>query len=443
MEETIVKNFQLSLFYDLQHFIQTSGFYRKYYLLFQALDLSEVPAKNHDIGRDGYSRHAMIRAFIVKQLEEIKSIPRLIEFLESHPVLVDMCSFEGGVLPDESQFYRFLKYTKNSVLEAVHHHINRALVKEGVASLDTFIIDSKPVMAATRENNLKNPKRNTRDKTKQPQRNPQATLGYYSYQQVDGKKNNFIFFWGYRTHVIVSTQGIPLVEVTLPNNRTDAQVAKKLIKKLKRVFKFENGAIFIADAAYDEREIYNLIVEKMKSTALIPINPRNRQPEKTLGAHGCPLCDAGIEMKSSGTWIDGPRHRLKFRCPIKTDHTLIQKYSGDCPLDHPRFSKGSAYGCTKYLDVTDDARSRVPRDTRWFKTTYRKRIIVEQYFARLGERDVEQTTHYQLRSVQNQMTIAHLAMSLIAKAAAILMKQPEKIRWYRTFANEYQVAKVA
>ncbi|MBU4212576.1 MAG: hypothetical protein KKD33_08325, partial [Verrucomicrobia bacterium] len=45
-----------------------------------------------------------------------------------------------------------------------------------------------------------------------------ATLSYYSYQQVDGKKDNFIFFWGYRTHVIVSKEGIPLVSVTLPNN---------------------------------------------------------------------------------------------------------------------------------------------------------------------------------------------------------------------------------
>ena len=438
-----MNNFQLSLFYDLQHFIQTSGFYRKYYLLFQALDLSDVPGKNRGIGRDGYSSHAMIRAFIVKRLEEIKSAPRLIEFLDAQPVLADMCGFEGGVLPDDSQFYRFLKHTKNSLLQAVHLKINSALVNEGVATLDTFMIDSKPVMAATRENNLKNPKRNTRDKTKQPKRNPQASLGYYSYQEVNGKKDNYIFFWGYRTHVIVSAEGIPLVEVTQPNNRTDAQVAKKLIKKLKRLFKFENGALFIADAAYDERDIYNLIVEKMKSTALIPINPRNRQPEKTLGAHGCPLCDAGIEMKSDGAWIDGERHRIKFRCPIKTDRALAQKHPGGCPVEHPRFSHDNAYGCTKYLDVTDDARSRVPRDSQWFKTNYKKRIAVEQYFARLGEREVEQTTHYQLRSIQNQMTIAHLAMSLIAKAAAILMKQPKKIRCYRTFANDYRIDKVA
>ena len=438
-----MKNFQLSLFYDLQHFIQTSDFHRKYFLLFKSLDLSDVPDRNIGVGCSGHSRHALIRAFIVKHLEEIKSVPRLIEFLDAHPVLTEMCGFSMGALPDKSQFYRFLQHTKNSVLENIHLKINRTLVDEGVVSLDTFIIDSKPVMAATRQNNFKNPKRNTRDKTRKPKRNPQAALGYYSYQQVNGHKNNFMFFWGYRTHVIVSVEGVPLVEVTLPNNKTDAQVAKKLIRKHKRFFRFKNGAIFIADATYDERDFYNLIVEKMKSKAVIPINPRNQKPEKTFGPHGCPICEAGLEMKSAGSWSEGPRKRLKFRCPLKTNRAIVKKYPAGCPIDHPRFLEGSGYGCTKYLDVTDDARAQVPRDTKWFKTTYNKRIVVEQYFARLGDREVEQTTHYKLRSVQNQMTIAHLSRSLIAKAAAVLMQRPDKIRCFRTFAKEYRVDLVA
>ncbi len=102
-------NFQLSLFYDLQYFIQNSGFYRKYFLLFKSLDLSHVPDRNLGRGCTGHSRHAIIKALIVKHLEEIKSIPRLIEFLDAHPVLTEMCGFHIGALPDESQFYRFLK----------------------------------------------------------------------------------------------------------------------------------------------------------------------------------------------------------------------------------------------------------------------------------------------------------------------------------------------
>jgi hypothetical protein len=428
-----VKNFQLSLFYNFQVFIQSSNFYRKYYLLFKSLPLTNMTDKNYSTGRTGYSRHAMIRAFIVKNLEQIKSIPRLIEFLDAHPVLTEMCGFKMGSLPDETQFYRFLKETPNSLLQGIHMEVNRKLNKEGVLSLDTFLIDSKPVMAATKENNFKNPKRNAKDKSKKPKRNPGATLSYYAYQQLSGKKD-FMFFWGYRTHVIVSKEGIPIVEKTLPNNKTDAQVAKKLIKKLKRLFPFKQGSIFIADAAYDVRALYNFIVNTLKTQAFIPINPRNQQPEKTFGPHGCPLCEAKLEMKSGGSWTEGLRERLKFRCPIKASSQFAQKFPQGCPIDHPRFLAG--YGCTKYLDITEDARSKVPRDTPLFKKTYRIRQGVEQYFARLGDREAEQTTHYKLRSVQNQMTIAHLSMSLVAYAAAVLMKRPDKIRCYRTFAKE-------
>jgi len=431
-----MQNYQLSLFYDLQLLIQTSKFHRKYYLLFKSLDLSEFHNKNYGVGRTGYSRHAMLKAFIVKSLEQIKHVPRLIEFLDAHPVLSEMCGFTMGVLPDESQFYRFLKDTKNSSIQDIHIKTNLPLVKKNIISLDTFLFDSKPIMAATKDNNFKNPKRNTKNKMKKPKRNPSATLGYYSYQKVNGKKDNFIFFWGYRTHVIVSKEGIPLVEKTLPNNITDAEVAKKLIKKLKRLYKFKKKSIFIGDAAYDQRPLYNFIVNSMKSQAFIPINPRNQKDDKIFGPHGCPMCDAKLEMKSGGSWTENNRTRAKFRCPLKTDSKLKAKYPQGCPVNHPRYSENKAYGCTKYLDITDDARSKVPRDTDFFKKTYNLRTGVERYFARLGDREAEQTTHYKLRSVQNQMTIAHLSMSLVASAAALLLKQTDKIRQYRTFANQ-------
>jgi len=54
-------------------------------------------------------------------------------------------------------------------------------------------------------------------------------LGYYSCQFINGKKENMLLFWGYRTHVIVSKEGICLVEKTLPNNITDAEAAISLL----------------------------------------------------------------------------------------------------------------------------------------------------------------------------------------------------------------------
>jgi len=160
-------NLQTSLFYNLQSFIEASPLYRKYFYLFKALDLSGLNDRNLSVGRTGYSRRAILRALIVKNLESIPSIPRLVEYLESHPVIAEMCGFNMmKKLPDESQFYRFLKHVKNSALEKIHHNINKALIQQGVISMDTFIIDSKPIMAASKDNNFKNPHRNTTNKKK-------------------------------------------------------------------------------------------------------------------------------------------------------------------------------------------------------------------------------------------------------------------------------------
>ena len=328
-----------------------------------------------------------------------------------------------------------LSNTNNSVLKEIFYSNNQTLIDNDIITFDKLIIDSKPVMAATKENNLKNPNRNSRNKHKKPIRNPWATLGYYSCQVINGKKENMLFFWGYRTHVIVCKEGVCLVEKTLPNNMTDAQVAFSLLKELKRRYKFKKGSAVLADKAYDVRELYTFIVEQVKAKPFIPINPRNQKDDKTFGPHGLPVCQGGFEMKSVGTWIEGNRQRLKFRCPIKASKKLAKRHGDTCPANNPRFNTGKCYGCTKYLDVTDDARSRVPRDSKEFKDTFKSRETVEQYFARLGDREAEQTTHYKPVAIKNQMTIAHLAATAIAVAAGVLLKQPDKIRCYRTFAK--------
>lgn len=128
-----MNNFQLSVFYDYDMLLKISNFYRTYDALFSALDLSGFPGINTDVGRTGYSRHAILRALIVKHREEIKSIPRLIEFLDANPILTEMCGFKMGCLPDESQFYRFLKKTPNKILQNIH--IIKQVASGGVSSM--------------------------------------------------------------------------------------------------------------------------------------------------------------------------------------------------------------------------------------------------------------------------------------------------------------------
>ena len=230
-----------------------------------------------------------------------------------------------------------------------------------------------------------------------------ATLSYYSYlKQPNGdKQKTFTWFWGYRTHVLLSGEGIPLIEVTLPNNRTDGKVAKALLKKFVRVYGQKKGRIFLGDAGYDDRELYNFIVEKLKAEPFIPLNRRNQQPDKTMGPHGLPLCPANLEMKFAGISREETRTRKKFRCPI-AGGTKQEKASlpQQCPINHDLFCTGKCYGGTAYIDITDDHRSQVPRESKRFKHTYKCRTEAERYFSRLGPREVEEMSQYKYRAIR-------------------------------------------
>ena len=421
--------FQRSLLYNTDYSIMQSRTLRSYYEMFKMLDLSSILVRPHDLGNEGYSQHAMIRAFIVKTREHIKSVPRLIDYLDGNPILAEMCGFPNGKLPHPSQFYRFMAKMNHSLLEKIFYKTDKDLIKLDAVTLGTFIMDSKPVLAATRENNLKNSDRNLTDKGKKPKRNPQATLCYLA----KSPDHSTTYFWGYRNHVIVSKEGIALVEETLPNNVSDHKVAKRLINKLKKIYKFEKGVLFIADAAYDVNDLYDFIIDKLKCRAFIPKNPRAEKEPHTLGINGRPLCNADLEMASDGQWFDKSRKTIKhkFICPLKASKTFSLKYPSGCPACNPKFT---GYGCTKYFCEPRTARASVPRDSAEYAREYSRRIVVEQYFSRLGMVEAYQTTHYRLNIVKNQMTIAHLTHSLIALAAASI-GQIKKIRCYRTFAS--------
>lgn len=261
---------QLPLFLSFEE-IQEMPIIKKYEQLFAVLDLSRLPDFNTGVGADGTSQHALLRAFIVKSLESLIRVSALIRFLEANPALKYLCGFRNGLLPDESQFYRFPKKIKNSVLQDLLRRANKILIKKKVLSLGQVAVDSKPVRALTKHNNPKNIRRNQRDKTKKPRRNPKATLGYYSYIPLpdpQGKKKQFVYFWGYRTHAIVdANSGLVLVEGTWPNSLSDEKAARKLLKKLKRLYRPKKGMIVIADKAYDNRGFYTGLVESAFSSS--------------------------------------------------------------------------------------------------------------------------------------------------------------------------------
>jgi len=73
-EEFIMQYFQISVFYDLRQPIRNLPLSPKHYYIFKVLDRSTLPGRNDRIGRIGHPQLAIMRTFIVKHLERIKSI---------------------------------------------------------------------------------------------------------------------------------------------------------------------------------------------------------------------------------------------------------------------------------------------------------------------------------------------------------------------------------
>jgi hypothetical protein len=210
---------------------------------------------------------------------------------------------------------------------------------------------------------------------------------------------------------------------------TDEKVARKLFKKLKRLYNPRKDFIVVADKAYDIRDFYTFLVKQIKAEPIIPINPRNTQPDLEYSKNGHRICQAGLEMTPNGIFKDGNRLRLKERCPLKASKKVAAKHPNGCPCNNPKFN---GYGCTAYQDLTDDARSRVQRGTPRFKKLYSRRFVVEQTFSRLQELELEEARHYSLTAIRNSNTIDYLSLALVA-LAAVRMKRTDKIRCYRTF----------
>ena len=79
----------------------------------------------------------------------------------------------------------------------------------------------------------------------------------------------------------------------------------------------------------------------------------------------------------------------------------------------------------------------VPRESKPYKDTYALRTEVERYLSRLGPNEIEEMAVFKYKSVRNLMSIALLTLNLTAVATALFLEKPDKIRCYKTFADDW------
>jgi len=133
---------------------------KKYEMFFSIIDLS-ILDKVSLVGRKPISRSAIVRSLIFKNLRSISGLSDLSAELYERPALAQILGFEPGQksIPVE-RFSCFLKDTDNSLLQEVRISLVKKLIECKIIKGKYLSVDSCPILANVKENNLKTCVRN-------------------------------------------------------------------------------------------------------------------------------------------------------------------------------------------------------------------------------------------------------------------------------------------
>jgi hypothetical protein len=368
-------------------------------------------------GRKGFSKHAMICAFIVMKCEGFSMITNLVDYLNNNLIIAHYCGFDiTSPLPSYWTFDRFLKNIDHTILSDIMKSQVLSLSSKGIIDTSFIGLDSTPVFANTSQNNPKSFASNKFKPNNQPKADRDCKLGVHTASNQANEKK-FEFYWGYKNHVLVDCiSGLPIYELTTTAEIADSTVALQILSETHSFLPITE-CTFLADKGYDVKRIYNQINDLYSGECIIPLNKRNTKNPKLL-PQGNPICDAGFAMWKDGKFSEGGRTRQKFCCPLKNSKTT------DCPCHHRNFYNGKKHrGCTKYITIPDNLRFSTDRNSRYFKSTYSLRTECERYNSRFKNTGQERMWVRNQDSVTNINTLAHISLLAVAFVAITMPKR--------------------
>ena len=340
--------------------------------LFSSLDFTLPRAAT---GRRGFPKEAMVCAFIVMKCEGFTQITDLMDYLDNNRIIAHYCGFNiMEPLPSYWTYDRCLRQLNNGALKSIMANLVRELYELGIVDASFIGLDSTPVMANTKQNNLKSFAKSKFSKENHPKSDPDCALGVHSASNQHNERRHE-FYWGYKSHVLVDCiSGLPLCELTTQANIMDSTVAVDILAAANQILPLQ-GCSFLADKGYDAKSIYNTAKSVYDGEAFIPLKKRNSK-SKALPA-GNLICDAGLAMHKDGKTTDNNRTRQKFCCPFRQSKTDV------CPCNHKNWNNGKKNrGCVKYRIVPTDYRLSIDRSCLCFKRTYAWRTECERYNSR-------------------------------------------------------------
>ncbi|MBR1735865.1 MAG: transposase [Firmicutes bacterium] len=381
--------------------------------LFDNLDLSNFPDSTAKTGRKGFSKSALLCAFIVMKCECFSYITDLIDYLQNNLLIAHLCGFNiMKPLPSYWTFDRFIRNLDNTLLQKIINDQVLKLVNENIIDSSFIALDSTPIAANTSANNSKSFVKNKFSKDNQPKADKDCKLGVHTASnQINERKFNY--YWGYKNHILVDCiTGLPIFELTTTADVADSKVALHILSQTNKFLSIEE-CTFIADKGYDVKDIYDTVKTTYHGDCVIPLNKRNSKNQKKLPS-GHPICDAGFAMHKDGKFSSENRTRQKYCCPFK------RSKHGECPCNHKnRNNNKKNRGCTKYVTLPDDYRLSIDRDSISFKKIYSLRTEAERYNSRFKATGQERMWVTCFKAVQNLNTISHIALLAVAYAAII------------------------
>jgi hypothetical protein len=404
----------------------------RYDLLFEHLPL--LPEKNYRIGRPPFPVNAILKALLYKALSQLPSLSELAFGLRNNPSLYQTLGFNTcRSAPSIERFSRFLRDTNNQILQTIRRQLIITLIAEGVVQGKRVAFDSCPIPVQVKQNNLKTSVKDRFDKTVRLPLDPEARLGIMVHFPKPFQKN-IVYFWGYRNHVLSDTATeLPLGEITRPANISETKVAIDLLKMVKEELKLSPEAV-IGDANYDAEKVIGAIVDDVKAIPIIPRNPRGLKSGNHTIKQGKVYCAAYLPMYRKGKMRPKETGILycQYSCPLHYGKEQSQYLV--CPVFHESFFKGK--GCNVLIRMEPSVREQIPYDTEYFKEAYHERTSVERTFARLLAIAMQKPSVYGLQALSNHVTIAHIAVLLVALAAH-QSGHTNKIRFVKSFVPKF------
>jgi hypothetical protein len=404
----------------------------QYDFLFQ--HLPSLSLRESDRGRPPFPRNVLLKAFIYKALRRLKTLTDLaFEFQNNPPICkaVGLNPYEAP--PSIERFSQFLRETPHLALQDVRTQLVRTLLEEKIISGKHLVMDSCPILAKVRENNLKTSVSNRFDKTQIPKGDPDVRLGILIHFPSPFKKE-IRYFWGYRNHIVADAQEeLPLWEVTHPADISEIHQAIPMLQKTKETFSLMIETVG-GDALYDAENVLRFIIEDLKAQAVIPRNPRGEQQLSHTVKGNDIYCQADLPMYRKGkmTLKKTGITYLQYCCPIyfgreRQRHLL-------CPATHPKFI--TQKGCNVLIRLTPSIRECIDYGSEAFKELHKKRTSVERVFSRLLSIAMQDTPVIGMEGIRNYCTIAHITVLLVALAAK-RSGHADKTRFVRSFVPNF------